>query len=67
MEKQQPNSHLGAPEHLLLPPDELRWEIAQPSLEMRGVDGGYVFNLIHEIQELRNKTVETDLKNTIRR
>jgi hypothetical protein len=47
----------GYPENLLLPLETCSWRDDDMPLERRGVDGGFVWQLLREVQEQRNHTV----------
>lgn len=49
--------HRLNPEAMLLPADATTWvEHAHP-LETRGVDGGFLYNFVHSVQELQNRAI----------
>jgi hypothetical protein len=51
----------GYPESLLLPLETCSWRDDDMPLERRGVDGGFVWQLVHEVQEQRNRAIENAL------
>jgi hypothetical protein len=48
----------GYPERLLIPLEECAWNESDMPIEHRGVDGEWLFNLVHEVNYQRNRCVD---------